>query len=383
MGQHEEICQVCPCTCCPKYEELNDWADKLEEIAVSIERDEWFYLEVKADIVENGWESDYARIGISGYRDRTVPSQNAAALIQHYEGLPAEVIFAEDLTPAVLDNATARPGLARVIRERAENARNLAQRGLDYCQTDSNYIGQDADPVLDYFCTLDPDKIDADVWDELYRIGYIDFATYDDVGYRVLSDRLMRAELAASIASLVFAFRAGLVALARNASYGLMRLTRTQARRLASIGRRRMPTDVVKKTDLRRSSLAAQADNEAGIMNGFLGIGHAVPWSQMSAKMKMAFQHSYSRHGAEFGLPPWRATQAEELQDLFNTAVGRVRNNAHTVRIVMKPYAVRGYPAGPPARMTEFRATLNGQEFYYYELRDIGKFVSAGLARTR
>lgn len=33
--------------------------------------------------------------------------------------------------------------------------------------------------------------------------------------------------------------------------------------------------------------------------------------------------------------------------------------------------------------MTEFRATIGGQQLYYYELRDIGKFVSAGLARGR
>jgi len=383
MGQNDDICQTCPCACCPKYEELDDWADHLEEIAVRIERDEWFYLEVKADIVENGWESDYARIGISGYRDPTVPSQTAAALIQHYEGLPAEVIFAEDLTPAVLDNSVARPGLVRVIRERAANARDLAQRGLDYCATDASYKGQDADPVLDYFCTLDPDKIDSDVWGELYKIGYIDFATFDDVGYRVLSEKLMRAEMAASVAGLVFAFRSALVSLAKHSAYGLLRLTRTQAARLSAIGRRRMPNRVVKRVDMRRSSLAAQADNEAGIMNGFMGVGHAMPWSQMSAKARQAFQHSYNRHGAEFGLPAWKQAKAEELQTLFNAAVGQVRSSAHTVRIVMKPYAVRGYPAGPPARMTEFRATINGREFYYYELRDIGKFVSAGLAKVR
>lgn len=383
MGQNDEICQTCPCACCPRYEELNDWADHLEEIAVNIERDEWYYLEVKADIVENGWESDYARIGISGYRDPTVPNQNAAALAQHFEELPAEIIFAEDLTPAFLDNSVARPGLVAVIRERATNARNLAMRGLEYCQTDRFYVGHDADPVLDYFCTLDPDKINSDVWGELYKIGYIDFATFDDVGYRVLSDKLMRIELAASVASLVFAFRAGLMSLARGSAYGLARLTRTQAARLVSIGRRRMPNRVIKKTDMRRSSLAAQADNEAGIMNGFMGVGHATPWAQMSAKARQGLQHSYSRHGHEFGLPAWKQANAEELQTLFNTAVGRVRSNAHTVRISVKPYAVRGYPAGPPARMTEFRSTINGQEFFYYELRDIGKFVSAGLVRGR
>ncbi len=392
MGANDEITQGCPCTCCPKYEELNDWADQLEEIAVNIERDDWYYLEVKADIVENGWESDYARIGISGYRDTTVPNLNAAALIQHFEGLPAEVIFAEDLTPAVLDNAIARPGLARVIRERAENARSLAKRGLDYCQTDSSYSGQDADPVLDYFCTLDPDKINADVWGELYRIGYIDYATFDDVGYRVLSDKLMRAELAASIASLVFAFRAGLVALARNSAYGLVRLTRTQAVRLASIGRRRMPTRVVKKTQLRRGSrnygnLAARADSEAGLAhNAFLGVGYYKPYAQMSPIMKRAFHHAYGRYlqkhqnlGIGSPLPNWATKNAEQLRVAFNAEVGQIRKNAHTVTVTYKPYGVRG--AGQPAvsaEVTHFQATIRGREYFYYELRDIGYFVSAG-----
>lgn len=373
MNDLTQVTQGCPCTCCPRYEELFVWADHLEEIATRLDRDEWFYLEVKADIVENGWESEYARIGISGYRDRTVPNQNAAAFIQHFEELPAEVIFAEDLTLPLLDNSVARPGLARIIRERAEKARALAQRGLDYCKSNASYAGSGADPVLDYFCTLDPDKINQDVWDELYKIGWIDYATWDDASYRVASERWARAELYASIATLVFAWRAGLARVARSSGRGLVRLTKRQAQRLAELVRRRPPTQIRRPKSLSRNRYSV--DEEAGLMHGFMGIGHATPWSQMSAIARKKFQHSYSRHAHEFGLPSWSAKNAEALQAQFNAAVGQVRANADKVRLVMKPYD------GISARMRYFEATLNGKRYYYYELWDIGKFVSAGLAR--
>lgn len=110
-------------------------------------------------------------------------------------------------------------------------------------------------------------------------------------------------------------------------------------------------------------------------MHGFMGVGHATPWSQMSASARKAFQHSYTRHARDFGLPPWRGGQAEALQAQFNAAVGQVRANADLVRITMKPYN------GPLTRVRYFEAILNGQRYYYYELWDIGKFVSAGLAR--
>lgn len=382
MGENDDITAGCPCACCPKYQELIDWADHLEEIAVRIERDEWFYLNVKADIVENGWESDYARIGINGYRDPEIITQTDAALIQHVSELPAEVIFAEDLTPAVLNNSVARPGLVRVIREKASNARTLGERGLEYCSNNSDYSGQDGDPVLDYFCTLDPDKINQEVWNELFKIGYLDRPTWEDVSYEVVSDTLFRIELAVAAGSLVFAWRAYLAAatrflsrLGRTAADKFIRLTGTQVNRLVSITRRQMPRRVVQKTTLRRANLSGAADAEAGIMNGFMGIGHATPWSQMSAKAKKAFQHSYTRHASEFGLPSWRQGQAAALQEQFNAAVGQVRTQSHSVFIRTHTYK------GQPATMTEWRATINGQEFYYYELRDIGKFVSAGLVR--
>ena len=393
MGENDDITAGCPCACCPKYQELIDWAEYLEEIAVRIERDEWYYLTVKADIVENGWESEFARIGISGYRDPTVPNQNQAALIQHFEGTEPEVIFAEDLTPAVLNNAVARPGLVSVIRERAGYARALGERGLEYCSGNPDYVGQDEeDPVLDYFCTLDPDKATDEVWGELFKIGYIDFATYQDVGYEVLSARWARAELIASVASLIFVWRGALLSLAKSSARGLVRLTRAQAQRLVNLGRRQTPRRVEPRARPRRGSvnygnLAARADSEAGLaQQAFMGIGFYKPYAQMSPSMKKAFQHAYTRYvrkhqqsGLSSPLPNWSQTRAEELRQLFNAEVGQIRNSAHSVTVTYKPYGQAG--SGQPAissEVTHFQATIRGREYYYYELRDIGFFVSAG-----
>ena len=375
MNDLTAISQGCPCACCPRYEELRIWADELDEIAVRIEQDRAFYIDVKADIIENGWESEYAKIGVSGYRDPTVPHVNQAAVIQHMTELPTEAIFAEDLTPVMLNDAAAQPGLASVIRERAQAARRIAERGLSHCGGDPDYTGQDADPVLDYFCTPDPDKVDDDVWDALFEIGWIDRATWEDVGYQVVSARWARAELIASLAGLVFVWRSALTRLARSTPRGLMRIARGQAQRLANLARRTPPKKVPPPRRLQRPTPREMIDEEAGMMHGFMGVGHARPWSEMSAVAKKKFQHSYSRHAREFGLPSWRGSQAADLQAQFNAAVGRVRTSADMVRIRYKPVD------GVSARVRYFEATLDGQRFYYYELLDVGRFISAGRVR--
>lgn len=254
-------------------------------------------------------------------------------------------------------------------------SRTLAGRCLEYCRSHATYSGDGADPVLDYFCALDPDKINQNVWDELYKIGCIDYVTWDNASYRVASERWARIELFASLATLVFAWRGALGRLARSSARGLAGISRGQAARLANLLRRRPPTKVAKKVPLRREGRRWDVDDEAGLMHGFMGVGHATPWPQMSASARKAFQHSYSRHAHEFGLPPWKASQAQALQEQFNAAVGQIRANPDLVRITMKPYS------GPLTRVRNFETTLNGKRYYYYELLDIGKFFSAGLIR--
>ena len=55
-------------------------------------------------------------------------------------------------------------------------------------------------------------------------------------------------------------------------------------------------------------------------------VGHITPWSQMTKAEARAFQHSYSRHASDLGLPNWSQTRASELQDMFNDAVSNIRN---------------------------------------------------------
>lgn len=76
-------------------------------------------------------------------------------------------------------------------------------------------------------------------------------------------------------------------------------------RKLRKDVRRRPPTQIRRPKSLSRNRYSV--DEEAGLMHGFMGIGHATPWSQMSAIARKKFQHSYSRHAHEFGLPSWSA----------------------------------------------------------------------------
>ncbi len=101
-------------------------------------------------------------------------------------------------------------------------------------------------------------------------------------------------------------------------------------------------------------------------------VGHLTPWSQMTKAEARAFQHSYSRHGSELGLPNWAQTRAVELQGLFNNTVSNIRN-AGSSGFFRSQEIVNG------VRTTVNRTEpiLNGQKFYYYETLQ-GKFISAG-----
>lgn len=102
--------------------------------------------------------------------------------------------------------------------------------------------------------------------------------------------------------------------------------------------------------------------------------GHSTPWAQMSGAQRKAFQHSYSRHGAELGLPNWSQANAANLQTRFNSVVGHIRSNGTQVPGVRKPHN------GVGVDVNFFEATIHGTKYYYYETLD-RIFISAGLAR--
>jgi hypothetical protein len=103
-------------------------------------------------------------------------------------------------------------------------------------------------------------------------------------------------------------------------------------------------------------------------------IGHSTPWAQMTAAQRRAFQHSYSRHAQELGLPSWSQRNAGMLQDQFNTVVGYIRNNgAKLANPPKKPFN------GNSVSVNFYEATFHGNRYYYYETLS-GIFISAGRA---
>jgi hypothetical protein len=94
----------------------------------------------------------------------------------------------------------------------------------------------------------------------------------------------------------------------------------------------------------------------------------------MTVSQRKAFQHSYSRHAEELGLPNWSQKNAAALQRKFNNVVGHIRENGQITTGLRKPFN------GQSVEVRYWEATLHGERYYYYETLD-GQFISAGLAR--
>ena len=105
-------------------------------------------------------------------------------------------------------------------------------------------------------------------------------------------------------------------------------------------------------------------------------IGHTTPWAQMTAAQKKAFQHSYSRHGKELGLPNWNQKNAADLQKQFNNVVGHIRQNGTQL-----PGPIKKPWNGNSVEVNFFEAKFHGATYYYYEDAATGAFISAGKAR--
>lgn len=90
------------------------------------------------------------------------------------------------------------------------------------------------------------------------------------------------------------------------------------------------------------------------------------------AYLGLRFQHSYSRHGSELGLPKWSQSKAGELQNLFNNAVSNIRNSGSKNFFKSKELV-----NGTRTTVNRTETVINGQKYYYYETLQ-GKFISAG-----
>jgi hypothetical protein len=105
-----------------------------------------------------------------------------------------------------------------------------------------------------------------------------------------------------------------------------------------------------------------------------LKTGHIVPWDQMTKAQRRAFQHSYSRHADELGLPRWQQSIAEELRVQFNSVVTHIREAGTYLGTRTKPFN------GKSTTVNFYEATFHGTKYYYYETLS-GQFISAGKAR--
>ncbi|MEO8498209.1 MAG: RHS repeat-associated core domain-containing protein, partial [Planctomycetota bacterium] len=81
----------------------------------------------------------------------------------------------------------------------------------------------------------------------------------------------------------------------------------------------------------RMKNLQKAADKAEDALSASKGIrskiGHVTPWGQMTTAQRKAFQHSYTRHASELGLPNWSQKNAEALRCQFNNIVGHIRDN--------------------------------------------------------
>ena len=119
-------------------------------------------------------------------------------------------------------------------------------------------------------------------------------------------------------------------------------------------------------------TIAVSIKNKVSVKVAAKTVGHLTPWSQMTKAEARAFQHSYSRHASELGLPNWSQKRAGELQNLFNNAVSNIRNVGSN-----SFFKSQELVNGVKTTVNRTEPIINGQKYFYYETLQ-GKFISAG-----
>jgi RHS repeat-associated protein len=129
------------------------------------------------------------------------------------------------------------------------------------------------------------------------------------------------------------------------------------------------------------TAVKADASKALDVLPSRHPIGFNKSWSQMTEAEQGAFQHAYSRHRAELGLPNWRLTEAEALRNQFNTVVNYIRANATSVVVRTVPVGVRGgQQAAVGERVAFYTTEIHGTKYYQYSTLD-GRFISAGVVK--
>jgi len=139
-----------------------------------------------------------------------------------------------------------------------------------------------------------------------------------------------------------------------------------------TINGQQTPILFLKEQTLANSPLKSVTWDDLAKGGATKGVGHLTPWSQMTKAEARAFQHSYSRHASELGLPNWSQTKAGELQGLFNNAVSNIRNVGSN-----SFFRSQELVNGVKTTVNRTEPIINGQKYFYYETLQ-GKFISAG-----
>lgn len=239
-------CGPCP----PRYQEILDWADYLERLAVELETDDLAWADAVADIIVEGYNSEIARVGIHNYRDPSRGNANQAAILQHLDGELPDNFFADDLSRYFIDFGipTTRPIIIETIRNKAQNARTVANAAVEYTKERSNFTGNKGGSgqiqLFAYLCSKDPALINQGVWNALYHMGLIDYATWEEASFDALAELEFRLALASAVVtggiSLVRSAPAVARRLFRSGIPNAVRFTRLQLRRLQMMAQRRL-----------------------------------------------------------------------------------------------------------------------------------------------
>lgn len=253
-----EITSPCCGPCPPKYKEILDWADYLDRLAVQLETDDQAWDDAVADMILEGYNSEIARVGVHNYRDPNRPTMNDAAMVQYLDGELPENFFADDLSHYFIDFEIrqARPIIIKTIRNKASNARLIADSAIKYAEGKYEFDGTKGGAgevqLYAYLCSKDPALITQGVWNALYHMGLIDFATWEDANYEVFSDFVF----VASLATAVFTAGASLLLSARNLARRLfragaqdaLRFGQKQLRRLQMLAKRQLALAPFRRT---------------------------------------------------------------------------------------------------------------------------------------
>ena len=155
--------QPLPPVSCPHYREMLVQADYLEKLADTLQTNDEAYQSAVIDMLLQGYDSDYARLGLA------IDEDDISSYFD-YDRIPK-------IPPGEGSIVDARKNIVQSIRSKANALKAIADAGIykDYGLNDDGYLSKDA---VQYFCSLNSKSLSDGAWEGLYRCGYIDYPAY-------------------------------------------------------------------------------------------------------------------------------------------------------------------------------------------------------------